>query len=78
MAHRSLRERQVLALKKALNLNQDVKEETEQDNALALQGAANSTTTTEGGDILWKILVFDHMGSDVLSTVLHVSDLRAM
>ena len=75
MAHQSLRDRQVVALKKILNLNQDLKDEADQDTT-----APGASTTLSGptGDILWKILVFDSMGSDVLSTVLRVSDLRAM
>ena len=75
MAHQSLRDRQVAALKKILNLNQDVKEDSEQEAAATGQSLS---ATGPSGDILWKILVFDSMGSDVLSTVLRVSDLRAM
>ena len=78
MAHQSLRERQVAALKKVLNFNQDVKEESDQDKALARQAPTSSAASAAEPEILWKILVFDPMGSDVLSTVLRVSDLRSL
>lgn len=31
----------------------------------------------EDGDPIWKVLVFDGMGRDVISSVLRVNDLRA-
>lgn len=31
----------------------------------------------EDGDPIWKVLVFDNMGRDVISSVLRVNDLRA-
>ena len=31
----------------------------------------------ENGDPIWKVLVFDNLGRDVISSVLRVNDLRA-
>lgn len=37
----------------------------------------NSPITNADGQPIWKVLVFDNLGRDVISTVLRVSDLRA-
>lgn len=43
------------------------------------QGLATHTTPilSEDGNPIWKVLVFDSMGRDVISSVLRVNDLRA-
>ncbi|KAJ1326298.1 sec1 family domain-containing protein 1 [Microdochium nivale] len=73
----SLRDRQVASLKRILNLNETVDSqdnEAAQANGLA---PAGSILTPEGQPI-WKVLVFDELGRDVISSVLRVSDLRSM
>ncbi|KAF9881995.1 hypothetical protein CkaCkLH20_00031 [Colletotrichum karsti] len=75
----SLRDRQISALKKLLSLNDNINEteaEANQTNGGAL-GPAGSIITSDG-DPLWKVLVFDDLGRDVISSVLRVSDLRAL
>ncbi|KAF6819901.1 golgi transport protein [Colletotrichum musicola] len=75
----SLRDRQISALKKLLSLNDNINEddaETAQTNGGAL-GPAGSIIASDG-DPLWKVLVFDDLGRDVISSVLRVSDLRAL
>ncbi|KAI8240699.1 Protein sly1 [Colletotrichum sp. SAR 10_96] len=75
----SLRDRQISALKKLLSLNDNINEneaETAQTNGGALGPAG--TIITSDGDPLWKVLVFDDLGRDVISSVLRVSDLRAL
>ncbi|KAL0942623.1 golgi transport protein [Colletotrichum truncatum] len=75
----SLRDRQISALKKLLSLNDNIDEnetDTTQANGGAL-GPAGSIITSDG-DPLWKVLVFDDLGRDVISSVLRVSDLRAL
>jgi sec1 family domain-containing protein 1 len=64
----SLRQLQRRALLKALNLN-------------AQEDSSESTDLTGlpevgKGDPVWKFLVFDKLGQDVISSVLRVSDLR--
>lgn len=62
-----------------LNLNHDAKEATSDHNE-----SANSTglavpsvpLLNEDGDPIWKVLVFDDLGRDVISSVLRVNDLR--
>jgi sec1 family domain-containing protein 1 len=68
----SLRDRQVASLKEVLNLNQPVKagEDGHTDGGQAGSGA--------DGELIWKVLVFDDLGRDVISSVMRVSDLRAM
>jgi hypothetical protein len=62
----SLREVQKRALLKVLSLNSE--EEQQQSSDLLPQPVT--------GDPVWKFLVFDKLGQDVISSVLRVSDLR--
>ncbi|ROT37473.1 SEC1 family transport protein SLY1 [Sodiomyces alkalinus F11] len=74
----SLRDRQVAALKKVLNLNNDV-ETNDPDDAHANGGAlAPSSILTPEGDPIWKVLVMDDLARDLSASVLKVSDLRSM
>ncbi|ETS81087.1 hypothetical protein PFICI_06089 [Pestalotiopsis fici W106-1] len=74
----SLRDRQIASLKKILNLNDPVDQKDDDDlHANGASGAAASLVTSEGEPI-WKVLVFDDLGRDVISSVLRVSDLRAL
>ena len=41
------------------------------------QNDANDAPETATGGAIWKVLVFDEMGRDVISSVLRVNDLRA-
>ncbi|KAJ5884823.1 hypothetical protein N7495_009333 [Penicillium taxi] len=81
MAHPlSLRDRQVASIQKLLNLNHDT--QPTDDNTLDQAGhgglVSHSTPIlNEDGDPIWKVLVFDTMGRDVISSVLRVNDLRA-
>ncbi|KAI0018775.1 sec1 protein [Xylariomycetidae sp. FL0641] len=73
----SLRDRQIASLKKILNLNEAVEPKDDDDahaNALAPAGPI----LTAEGEPIWKVLVFDDLGRDVISSVLRVSDLRSM
>lgn len=64
----SLRELQKRALLCVLNLNAEDEDDSAQPNDLVL-GVTK-------GDPVWKFLVFDKMGQDIISSVLRVSDLR--
>jgi hypothetical protein len=67
------------SIEKILNLNQDPVQSTE---GHAEPNASNGTGTSapilnSDGDPIWKVLVFDDLGRDVISSVLRVNDLRA-
>ncbi|KAI1370458.1 Sec1-like protein [Hypoxylon crocopeplum] len=73
----SLRDRQIASLKKILNLNETVDQKDEDDshaNGLAPVGPI----LTANGEPIWKVLVFDELACDVISSVLRVNDLRSM
>ncbi|KAL9051571.1 MAG: hypothetical protein Q9162_005926 [Coniocarpon cinnabarinum] len=76
----SLRARQIASVEKILNLNVEPPREGQQSQEVA-NGQQNSANTAallnpEGGPV-WKVLVFDNLGRDVISSVLRVNDLRA-
>lgn len=66
------------SLKKILNLNETVQaNEKDEAQAHALLAPVAPILDSEGNPI-WKVLVFDDFGRDVVSSVLRVSDLRTM
>lgn len=77
--HQSLRDRQVASLDRILNLNRGAPEPTStHHDAAAANGLIPQTTPilNTDGDPIWKVLVFDNLGRDVISSVLRVNDLR--
>jgi sec1 family domain-containing protein 1 len=62
-----------------LNLNHDSEESS---NGYQDQGTSSSLALPhvpildEDGEPIWKVLVFDDLGRDVISSVLRVNDLR--
>ncbi|KAF2643564.1 Sec1-like protein [Massarina eburnea CBS 473.64] len=71
----TLRDRQIAAIQRILNLNAP-KQPADTDDATAVQ-PANSPILSETGEPIWKVLVFDDFSRDVVSSVLRVNDLRA-
>jgi sec1 family domain-containing protein 1 len=65
----SLRTLQRTALIRLLNRNTQEEQENSPPNDLLLPDVA-------GSEPVWKFLVFDKLGQDVISSVLRVSDLR--
>ena len=66
------------SIQKILNLNQDPP--PSEDGSLdpsSLVVSQSSPILNEDGDPVWKVLVFDSMGRDIISSVLRVNDLRA-
>lgn len=64
------------SIEKMLNLNHQSEEATdhnEQSNGL---GVPSVPILNSDGDPIWKVLVFDDLGRDVISSVLRVNDLR--
>ncbi|KAL2825013.1 Sec1-like protein [Aspergillus cavernicola] len=73
----SLRDRQVASIQKILNLNHDPHPAEDATHDASAQGLISTPILNEDGDPIWKVLVFDSMGRDVISSVLRVNDLRA-
>ncbi|KKA24558.1 Golgi transport protein Sly1 [Rasamsonia emersonii CBS 393.64] len=75
----SLRDRQVASIQKILNLNHDIQPAGDSHHDGTANGLISHSTPilNEDGDPIWKVLVFDNMGRDVISSVLRVNDLRA-
>ncbi|OAQ61645.1 golgi transport protein Sly1 [Pochonia chlamydosporia 170] len=73
----SLRDRQTASLKKILNLNEVVESNESTQQASALHAPVAPILDADGNPI-WKVLVFDDLGRDVISSVMRVSDLRSM
>ncbi|OBT61235.1 hypothetical protein VE03_09663 [Pseudogymnoascus sp. 23342-1-I1] len=77
--HQSLRERQIRSIEKILNLNhaQDPAHTHADPSASSHELTSTSVPILdEDGNPIWKILVFDDLGRDIISSVLRVSDLR--
>jgi sec1 family domain-containing protein 1 len=68
----------IASIQKILNLNQDITTNTDDQDVSAGVIPHNSPITNADGQPIWKVLVFDNLGRDVISTVLRVSDLRAV
>lgn len=73
----SLRDRQVASIKNMLALNAPSQIKDEIDYTAASQEESGLATTADG-ELRFRVLVFDDFGRDVISSVLKVSDLRAM
>ncbi|KAL4962889.1 syntaxin-binding protein [Aspergillus stella-maris] len=73
----SLRDRQVASIQKILNLNHDPSTADDASHDASAQGLISTPILNEDGDPIWKVLVFDNLGRDVISSVLRVNDLRA-
>lgn len=77
---RSLADWLILAsIQKLLNLNHDPRPAEDSHDPSSHGGLISHSTPilNEDGDPIWKVLVFDGMGRDVISSVLRVNDLRA-
>ena len=71
----------IASVEKILNLNQNPQQDTEehQHESSGAQGLISKSTPilNSEGEPIWKILVFDNLGRDVISSVLRVNDLRS-
>ncbi|KAB5525708.1 Sec1-like protein [Coniochaeta sp. 2T2.1] len=74
----SLRDRQIASIKKILNLNEAVDANDNDEPHANGTLATTAPILTAEGEPIWKVLVFDDLGRDVISSVLRVSDLRSM
>lgn len=67
------------SIKRILNLNHTVEEDGDlQHDTSAANGLLPQSTPilNADGEPIWKVLVFDNLGRDVISSVLRVKDLR--
>ena len=63
-----------------MNLNQDPVQSTDghaEPNASNGPASSSVPILNSDGDPIWKVLVFDDLGRDMISSVLRVNDLRA-
>ncbi|KAL6721368.1 Vesicle trafficking between the ER and Golgi [Lecanora helva] len=75
----TLRDRQVASLAKILNLNHALISGAENGHGPAVANGLTAQSTpvlNADGDPIWKVLVFDDLGRDIISSVLRVNDLR--
>jgi len=65
------------AIKRVLNLNQAAEEDHDvhHDSGSGLV-THSAPILNADGEPIWKVLVFDNLGRDVISSVLRVNDLR--
>ena len=66
------------SLKTVLNLNDPVETSTSDDSQSNGPVPSSTAITSDLGEPVWKVLVFDDLGRDVISSVLRVSDLRSL
>lgn len=70
------------SIKRILNLNRALPETAGDGHEVSAPNAAGIASATpllnDEGEPIWKVLVFDNLGRDVISSVLRVNDLRAL
>jgi sec1 family domain-containing protein 1 len=66
------------SIERMLNLNHDSEEQSPEHHDHTSNGLAipSAPILNSDGDPIWKVLVFDDLGRDVISSVLRVNDLR--
>ena len=66
------------SIERMLNLNHEAEATTDSHNDQAASGVGvhSAPILNSDGDPIWKVLVFDDLGRDVISSVLRVNDLR--
>ncbi|KIW69522.1 hypothetical protein PV04_05395 [Phialophora macrospora] len=70
----TLRDRQIASIERILSLNRN---ESSTTNGDATAASATTSLLNENGEPIWKVLVFDNLGRDIISSVLRVNDLRS-
>lgn len=76
----SLRDRQINAIEKILSLNRGLGDTPNSPPEAAVDAPAPRSPTAilnENGEPVWKVLVFDNMGRDIISSIMRVNDLRS-
>ncbi|OAP59010.1 hypothetical protein AYL99_06307 [Fonsecaea erecta] len=70
----TLRDRQIASIERILSLNHDPSSTSNGDGTVSPPAAS---LLNEDGEPIWKVLVFDNLGRDIISSVLRVNDLRS-
>jgi sec1 family domain-containing protein 1 len=65
----------VASIAKLLKLNQSTDQPS--DTTIDHPTTDSSSLLNDNGEPIWKVLVFDNLGKDVISSVLRVDDLRS-
>lgn len=65
------------SIERVLSLNSPNPEHTSAEAGANGIISTSSTIINDEGEPIWKVLVFDNLGRDVISSVLRVNDLRA-
>lgn len=75
----SLRDRQIKSIVRMLNFNHELDDtsKTPDQPTGGTSGIPTTSILNPNGEPIWKVLVFDAFGRDIISSVLRVSDLRA-
>nr|KAK5446116.1 Vesicle trafficking between the ER and Golgi [Exophiala xenobiotica] len=73
----TLRDRQIASIERILSLNQDESSESANGAVDSSNSSHATSVLNENGEPIWKVLVFDDLGRDVISSVLRVNDLRS-
>ncbi|KAK9460226.1 Sec1-like protein [Lipomyces oligophaga] len=72
---RTLREKQIEAIERLLNLNRDKSPSGITADGDVIPSSNGADVTVDGEEVIWKVLVFDRFGQEVISSVLRVNDL---
>ena len=73
----TLRDRQIASIEHILSLNPgSVSDHHADSDAVNGTSPASPSLVNENGEPVWKVLVFDNLGRDMISSVLRVNDLR--
>lgn len=64
------------SIEKILNLNRQNQVSDDQNDTQST-GVTQTPLLGSDGEPIWKVLVFDNLGRDVISSILQVDDLRA-
>ena len=75
----SISDMMAASIEKILGLNKELSDSTVSVTDTSTNGLIPQSTAilNENGEPIWKVLVFDNMGRDIISSVMRVNDLRA-
>ncbi|RMD40981.1 hypothetical protein DV735_g4156, partial [Chaetothyriales sp. CBS 134920] len=75
----TLRDRQIASIEHVLRLNRVVElpDSATNDAGASQHQQADALLVDDNGEPVWKVLVFDNFGRDIISSVLRVNDLRS-
>ena len=67
----------IASIERILSLNHDLATNDGSSRDSAAAQYQIDSLMTENGEPVWKVLVFDNLGRDIISSVLRVNDLRS-